>query len=519
MEKRQYKDYYLPFAQSKLLGSQELVKEILAPTGNYRKPLGEQKIFFKLFSKILQAGEASLGPVLSSNNIDFESPIPVKWLPIVNYLKNIKILEDIQFSPSYFDEPRLIRADVDYLLSTDLTDGILPKKKFCYSNSLDVDQTLAKVIGEFLERYTLIIYREKNLIKTSLLNLQRDDKLFLNIRSLASFSQKQKQNRPSFQFNDHSLFLWTEGKSLFDRQTVLLPAQLTFWNYKHRHQDWPEPILRESNSNGASGHYTLNQAILAGLYELIQRDGFLIYWLNKQGPPQIDIKTIDYEPLNYLLAECNYLNFEVRFYNTTTDIGVPSCICIVFDHSGYGPKISFGGDCGYNWDKILLGSLQEAFATYSYLRRLKTEMGENYTVLDENYRPFQDTINQMNRLTLWANPEMYKHITFFLAGKFESLTEIRTRYPCFISPDEEFNYLTQKFKSFGDGYEIYYYQAKHQALDDLGYFSVKVIVPALVPLYLNEHYAPLGSSRLKLVPTKLGFSVASEWNRWPHPFP
>jgi hypothetical protein len=71
----------------------------------------------------------------------------------------------------------------------------------------------------------------------------------------------------------------------------------------------------------------------------------------------------------------------------------------------------------------------------------------------------------------------------------------------------------------GKGYEIFYYQARHKILDDLGYFSVQAIVPALVPLYLREVYAPLGAKRLNEVPEKLGFKPAEKWNPWPHPFP
>jgi len=71
----------------------------------------------------------------------------------------------------------------------------------------------------------------------------------------------------------------------------------------------------------------------------------------------------------------------------------------------------------------------------------------------------------------------------------------------------------------GQGYEISCYQAEHQTLKDLGYFSVKVVVPALVTLYLNEPYAVLGAKRLKEVPWKLGFKPVKKWNPWPHPFP
>ncbi len=521
MEKKQYKDYYLPFAKSKLTETPQFLEDIFEPLGNYRQPLKEQKLSLQLFSKILRMTQNIAGPTLSFEKNSQDYPLPLKWLPIINYLKEKKIIEDIYFEPVYYDEPRIFKTKINSPLDEKITDGVqIRTAGYTHGDSLDLEEAVSKVIGELLERFPLLIYREKDLLLASINDLRRKGRDYLKINYLAGFSKDQKKKNAYFRFDENSNFLWAEGRSLFTNQKILIPGQLIFWNYNLSHLGWREPTLREINTNGAGGHYTLTKAILAGLYELIQRDGFLIYWLNQQAPPQIDVKTIDCPPLKDLLEECQRLGFEVIFYNTTTEIGVPSCICTVLDHSGVGPKIAMGGGCDMNWSKTLLRSLVESLGVCHWLRNIKVDRQEDYLYLDKTYQPFQSfSVNQGARLSFWANQKSFKHFQFFLKGQKESLKELEKGFPQFSSPEEELDYLIKKFKSLGQKYEVSYYQVKHQVLKDLGYFSVKVIVPPLVTLYLNEPYAVLGAKRLKEVPQKLGFKPAKKWNPWPHPFP
>ncbi len=518
MEKEQYQDYWAPYTPAHLVKSSELLERALDPAGGYNSPDKSRRALILLFSKILQTNEKLVGSLLS-----LKEPI-AKWTFIINYFREKNIFENIFFGQLYHDEPKMIRCVTDAMIFhrnfSNLTDGRTPKNGYTHGDSFDLDEAIAKAIGEFLERFSLLIYREKDLTRASLKELKnRGRKLYLGAEDLSVFSDKQKTQNSRFRFDHESNFLWTEAKSLFDNRPYLIPAQLIFWNYVTGHQNWLEPILRESNTNGAGGHYTFIQAALSGLYELIQRDGFLIYWLNSQAPPQIDLETIEYEPLKRFIDECQRLRFEVHFYNTTSDLNVPSCICTVFDHSGIGPKISMGGGCEMDWDKMLLRAVAEAFGVYHWLRQRK-DRGEKYLSLDKSYKPFQDdTFEQSNRLSLWGNEKMFDHFQFFLQGEMQSVEELKKKYQKFLSSEEELNYLIEKFKARGKDYEVFCYQANHEILKDLNYFSVKVIVPALVPLYLREVLAPLGAKRLKEVPEKLGFKPAREWNPWPHPFP
>jgi len=89
--------------------------------------------------------------------------------------------------------------------------------------------------------------------------------------------------------------------------------------------------------------------------------------------------------------------------------------------------------------------------------------------------------------------------------------------------EEELNFVIETLKHQGEGYEIYYYQAKHQVLDRIGAFSVKVIIPKLIPFYDRDTNAVLGAERLYNITTQKKDPVAYKKiqfnNQLPHPFP
>lgn len=525
MEQKSYKNYYLPIAGARLIEYSKLLEEVFGPAGEYQKPQGAQVVLFSLLAKLSAITENYFGPALASRAVADNSTPPAHWVSIINYLKKESLIESFHFEPMYNDDPQYFRTFLDTPFNPKAFNSDGRRSHFSIFNhgdSLDPEESIAKCIGEFLERFPLLIYKEKEFLRASMKDLEKKGKTFLDINKLAGFSEEQKIANSQRQFNQDSHFLWTKAKSLFCQEEVLIPAQLIFWTYNPEHQSWQECILREFNTNGAGGHYNLTQAILAGIYELIQRDGFLIYWLNHQPPPKISTDAIKYEPLRALLEDCWRLGLEVDFFDTTSDIGIPSCIGCIIDESDIGPRFSMGGGCGADWDKVLMRSLMEALSVRHWLRERQSDPEKNSVIwsLDSKYRPFSDwSIDQAKRLTLWSGKKMFKNLEFFRKGRIVSLEEIKKNSPQFVKPEEELNHLVETFKNLGEDYEILYYQAKHKALSNLNYVSVKVVSPPLVPLYLHEPNAPLGARRLKEIPEKLGFKAAKDLNAWPHPFP
>ena len=508
---------YLP-SRSAIKSLSQFLTEATGFPGRYKSPLG-------LAERVTLEFQRRLAEFVTTQDdwlYAFEKPlypVPSPWQSILDYLYAEGAISSPHaiFDRLFHDEPKIFALRLFSVFGREPTDGHTAiMTGHSRGVSYDFEEAISKVIGEFLERYPLTIYQRKDFVRASSNALSRAKNDFLNIRELAGFAEWQKELHPHCRFDDTSDFFWVETRELLSAKTVLVPAQLVFWNY-NVFQEPAEPYLRQPITNGAAGHFTREEAILAGIYENIQRDAFLIHWLNKIAPPRIDNATIDDKDLKKIITQFERYGFEVIFLNTTLDLEVPSCACVLVDTSGRGPRIAVGGGCGPNLKNALMRSITEALGVYHWLRTQK----ESFT-LEDNYLPFRGAkIGQEKRLLLWGEQKMFSRLQFFLEGRKQSFGEAsQSGYPAFFrDPFEELRRALQVFSQKGEAYKVYVYDAKHRFLDTLGYSSVRVIIPALVPLYLNEKDAPLGSPRLRSAPLAVGLTPAAELNPWPHPFP
>jgi hypothetical protein len=141
--------------------------------------------------------------------------------------------------------------------------------------------------------------------------------------------------------------------------------------------------------------------------------------------------------------------------------------------------------------------------------------------LPEHYKPFSDPkINQAGRLEIWADPSMFIKIKPFLSGELESSdTALHKKHITAQGVEAELEVMMRWCQERGKGYELHVFEGTHEALVTLGYHSVRVVIPQLIPLYLNEIDAVLGASRIREIPRIMGLPEREALNPWPHPFP
>ncbi len=506
--------FYLPNNIGNISSFSEYVKETSKQAGRFKSPHSQtDRLLTNMRQKIAElAGFDNLYSFQNSGYL-----VPSQWQEIFNYLHDEGIITSpqVHFESFFHDEPKLYSLRLFSTPLSDLTDGKVPTAGYSRGVSDDFEEALSKVIGELLERYPLTIYRKKDFIRSSYRVLKEKKRNPLDIFDLAGFADWQKELFPNRRFDDKSEFSWAEGVELLSGKQALIPAQLIFWNYNFE-QEPVEPFLRQPITNGAAGHFTREEAILAGVYESIQRDAFLIHWLNKIAPPQISIDTVRNERLRTMINRLQRYGFEVVFLNTTLDLEVPSCVCVFIDKSGKGPKVGMGGGCGYDLVHAMMRSITEATGVYHWLRTYDKSFS-----LPVDYKPFRTRgIGHESRLFFWGNPDSFSKFEWLLSGPSQSFEVAACVYPTsFQNSVEELGHLKKVFRKFGKGYEIYVYEAQHKILESLGYHSVRTVVPALLPLYLEEVSAPLWARRLREVPQKMGYQRAHEPYPWPHPFP
>ncbi len=486
--------------------AQSLAEELLKRPGRFRSPLSfAERVKLKFF-----ATTGLLDTYQFSRHFFFvsgKSDLPFSWQVLFRYLYQNDMLKSVS--------PRWSLFSFDHPASASIV--LFESEKYethGHANTNDPLITLSKAVGELLERVALG-GRPESSVHASIDLLDRKRVSFLDPRRISHFSDEQRVRLPRLGMNVDKSIDWVVGRNIFSGRT-LIPLQCVRRGSVFDFDD--SVILRDANSNGCAGHFTLKEAVLAGIYENVERDGFLIFWLNAIAPPVIDPTSVKDPDFQKLLERFSRYQFEARFLNTTTDIGIPSFLCVLIDRSGRGPRIAVGGGCGWDVERALIETGYKTLA--SFQKTIQTDEQQLAPELSSDYVPFSlRTLKKRERVLLWQNPAMYPKIEPFLSGPKQALQEAFPNLPHFKGVQEEYDYVKNIFQKLGKGYEIYYYEARHPVLRRIGYHVVKVIIPEIVHLYLNEALPPLAASRLKTVPTKLGYKTAKEWNPWPHPFP
>jgi ribosomal protein S12 methylthiotransferase accessory factor len=158
--------------------------------------------------------------------------------------------------------------------------------------------------------------------------LVQQGKKVLDLDDLCSYLPWQKKEFPRFQYDEHSSFRWVQTTELVSGRRVYVPAQLVFWGYTFGGEN-PEPTLRQGTTSGSAGHFTFEESALSALYECVERDAFLLFWLNTTAPPVLDLATVTDPAILECIEFVQQNGLELHILDTTADIHIPSCVCVV----------------------------------------------------------------------------------------------------------------------------------------------------------------------------------------------
>lgn len=160
-----------------------------------------------------------------------------------------------------------------------------PLESYTGSEHWSRDLAEAAAIGEALERYSGSYVPHERIVVASALELGDEA---VDPRRFALFSEAQYRD-PAFPFRPfqrETAVGWIDGFSLPDGLRASLPAQLVFMPWQR--QAGEEVRVGHATSSGLACAATLEEAILTGLLELVERDAFMLAWHNRLSLPLLD---------------------------------------------------------------------------------------------------------------------------------------------------------------------------------------------------------------------------------------
>lgn len=407
--------------------------------------------------------------------------------------------------------PGFFTIDPEVCYAEGVTDGNDTSRFYAHGFSKRWFVAVGQAIGEILERYPYSIYQCAQFVRASIGSLKKRGLAHMDIDAMVRFSPEQAAYDPSRMWDEESEFYWEPVVRYSTGKNILAPVQTIYWNYRAE----GEPRLRESNTSGLGGGFSKEQAILSGLYELIERDAYFLYWLNGIAPIRIDPATVLSEAFQGLYRESVKAGVEVICLYAPTDIGVPALFTILHDPNPEAPCFVMGGGCNCDPVRALTRSLEEAWSIY-YWSRSKSK--GRYEVFPNGAKPFTTAIPIDKRVSAWSNRTMEGALDFFIAQTVQPFDSIAFG-EAYTDIADELRGVIRSVESLGSGYEVYAHFSDHPVLSSTGYHAARVIVPALSPMYYNEKNAPLANGRARAFGAFHAKDPASGFNPLPHLFP
>ncbi|WP_437564588.1 TOMM precursor leader peptide-binding protein [Sorangium sp. So ce542] len=142
-------------------------------------------------------------------------------------------------------------------------------------------------------------------------------------------------------FDERRIIEWTPAWPLFsdgrDERPRYLPTALCY----DRYPSAPEDEIGPFSSNGHAAGNCLEEAILQGLLELVERDAVAIWWHNRLCRPGIDLASFADPDIERWAAHHHARGGALRVLDVTSDLGIPACVAIVEAGAG-GVYLGFG---------------------------------------------------------------------------------------------------------------------------------------------------------------------------------
>jgi oxazoline/thiazoline synthase len=351
-------------------------------------------------------------------------------------------------------------------------------------------QAQVSCLCETLERYSGVFQGDEICKKAS---YKQMGKSAIHPNSCMNFSEEQYKNREKLNANlsngfhwvpvpfDEELEIdWTPIWSLTHEEFKYLPTAYCYYSYPI--PDKERNFCHACSNGGAAGN-TLEEAILQGFMELVERDSVCLWWYNRVKRPAVNLESFDEPYISSLKEHYKTIHRDLWVLDLTSDLNIPTFVAI-------------SRRTDKKTEDILLGFGSHFDAKVAILRAI-TELNQflpavlSMTV-DDSY---EDSIQDADVVNWWKTATLENQP--YLVPDENTKPRLSSDYPSLASDDLLKDVMTCVEIAKQNGMEVL---VLDQTRPDVGLNVVKVIVPGM-----RHFWARFGDGRLYDVPVKLGW--------------
>ncbi|MGL5866319.1 MAG: TOMM precursor leader peptide-binding protein [Dermatophilaceae bacterium] len=317
---------------------------------------------------------------------------------------------------------------------------------------------------------------------------------------------------------------WVWGWRLGTRAPVLVPEHLAYWATPRSARRGAR-FLHET-SNGCATGACIEEAMLYALFEVAERDAFLMTWYGQLPVDRLDVDTSPPADLRWLEAQVAPWGFALEFYAISNDLEIPAVLCRAV-RSGDGPTAFYAAGAHADPLRAIRSAAAEVVTNVVIQMRSDRDYAKEMEVLRASVNRGFGAVRSLRDHILLHNLPEARYMGTFLDEVTSSIavSDFHTGW------EEEWVHrdLTQVLTTATERYlragldPIVVDQSPPSAGRD-ALHTVKVIVPgSLTMTFGHRHRRVRGIDRLLRVPAERGFWEAprelESLSLYPHPFP
>ena len=223
------------------------------------------------------------------------------------------------------------------------------------------EQGEASALMEAIERYSGIFQGDEIRVKRRFTDFPSGDAIAPNDVLLFSDAQYRRIQSPTSDsgepeapapFDRSAEIEWSPAWSLRDERFKYLPTSLLYFFYKG-------PGQIHADSNGCAAGNTLEEAIVQGFLELVERDAYAIWWYNRLRRSAVDLDQFEDSYIRDLQHQLAETGRRLWMLDVTSDFGIPSFVAITHWMQNGQENIEFGSGAHFDSRIAALRALTE----------------------------------------------------------------------------------------------------------------------------------------------------------------
>ncbi|MET7640225.1 TOMM precursor leader peptide-binding protein [Streptomyces sp. NPDC005438] len=326
--------------------------------------------------------------------------------------------------------------------------------------------------------------------------------------------------KPGFEYTPFSLNTptgWAEAYSVHTGRRTLLPFHIAYYGAAKRPETGPRFVYE--NSNGCALGSGPEEALLAAMLEVSERDAFLCTWYSRTSLPEIDLAGMGGEAARAVRTVRHRTRRDLRAFLAVGSFDIPVVLLVSTSEEPEQPATLVTAGSGLTVERALLGAVHEMAATapvcsLEYPRR----RSELLPALEDPY-----VVRRMeDHALVGALREARPWFSFLL----EETPQVATPAPALLEPvgDIAADLATMLAAARRDGQEVLVVDHTTSELHRLGLRCVKAVVPGTVPMTFGYRHRRLPlPENLNAFRARNGMGhqefTVEEVRHEPHPFP